>query len=193
MLATAAAAGRAAGSGRVVGTSCLCGARRRRFAQRCVCGGFSSGARRRAQQLLWRLTTLRCAVNLGTDAYRLRRSAEAAGCKVSSLALPLAAQNAPSVLGLSAASAYGEALSCLRHASERPTHSGRDRVASELCICVSHRCISAARAQPYRSVRPRRGAALPQRSRPRRGGDSARRGDLSYSQRWRRRATPRAR
>ena len=99
----------------------------------------------------------------------------------------------PSVLGLSAASAYGEALSCLRHASERPTRSGRDSVASELCICVSHQRIGPRARSPYRSVRPRRGAALPQRSRPRRGGDSARRGDLSYSQRWRRRARPHAR
>ena len=97
----------------------------------------------------------------------------------------------PSVLGLSAASAYGEALSCLRHASERPTLRPRPRSVRALHLCEPPVHLGRARA-----ALPRRSgldAPLPQRSRPRRGGDSARRGDLSYSQRWRRRARPHAR
>ena len=128
--------------------------RRRRFAQRCVCGG-CFGQRRAAACSAASLAADDASLRCQLWHRRVPPASVGGGSKLSKCVESGAAtcsSKRPSVLGLSAASAYGEALSCLRHASERPTHSGRDRVASELCICVSHRCISAARAQPYRGV-----------------------------------------
>ena len=166
----------------------------RRFAQRCVCGGCFRQRRAAACS----------AASLAADDASLR-------CQLWHRRVPPASVGGGSKLSkcVESGAATCSSKKSRRCAAERSQRLRRSALVSTARFRASdtlrprprsvralHLCEPPVHLGRARAALPRRSgldAPLPQRSRPRRGGDSARRGDLSYSQRWRRRATPRAR